>query len=238
MGVSPINQVFKPIRVYACMGIGNSMYSRLDRMVDDGSRTYGRATMRKQMKRDLPTDLIFCDEYSGDVFQLSYNGASQFLRKMQIDNCKENVEWLIEGLLNTPIDDTFLMEGAELSISCRSSYDPQGKSLAEMGIAKSMVCKAPSMPPAQYQRMQRMDGASPALTESQMYMRKIGMPVGDGRGVLFGREVLELSNALRKGTAGDGSYVGRDDTEDIGGMLGKCNVAGSHRLSISKGWQE
>ena len=221
------------------MAIRNNTYSKLDRMAGDGVQTYGRASaMRKQVQRDLPTDMIFCDEYSGDVFQLSYNGASQFLRKMQIEPCKENVEWLIEGLLNTPIDDTFPMENAELSVSCRCTYDPQGRSLAQMGIAKSMVCKEPSMPPAQYMRMAKIDGAGQRMTEGQMYMRKIGMPIGDGEGVLFGRNVLELSNALRKGTAGDGSYVGRDDTSTVGGMLGECNVSGSYRLRVGrKGWQ-
>lgn len=81
------------------------------------------------MHRDVPTDMIFCDEYSGDVFQLSYNGASQFLAKMHIDPCRENVEWLIEGLINTPIDETFQMENAELSIGCKCTYNPQGRSL-------------------------------------------------------------------------------------------------------------
>lgn len=195
--------------------------------------------MRKQVRsRELPTDIIFCDEYSGDVFQLSYSGATQFLRKMQIEPCRENVEWLIDGLLNTPIDDTFPMENAELSIACKCSYDPQGRSLAQMGIAKSMVCKEPSMPPQRYQAMARQDGAGRQLTDAQKYMRKCGMPVGDGEGILFGRDVLELTNALRKGSAGDGSYVGHNDTGDVGGMLGECNVSGSHRLKMGRGWQE
>ena len=217
----------------------NNLNSALDRM--GGTQTYGRAsTMRKQtITKDLPTDLIFCDEMSGDVFQLSYNGATQFLRKMQIDTCRENVEWLIDGLLNTPIDETFPMENAELSIGCSCSYDPQGRSLSQMGIAKSMVCKAPSMPPAQYQRMQRQDGASPMMTEAQMFMRKCGMPVGDGKGVLFGYDVLELRNALKKGLVGkDSFYVTHDDTSDVGGMMGQCNIQGSHRLRMGKGWQE
>ena len=219
----------------------SSIRSQLDRMDKGGQpQTYGRASsMRKQTRRELPTDLIFCDEYSGDVFQLSYSGASQFLRKMQINPCKENVEWLIDGLLHTPIDETFQMEDAELSIACKCAYDPQGRSLSEMGIAKSMVCKEPSMPPQRYQQMQRQDGAGTRpMTEGQMYMRKCGMPIGDGVGVLFGRDVLELTNALRKGVAGDGSYVGHNDTADVGGMLGECNVAGSHRLTKMKGWQE
>ena len=222
------------------MGIRNNSYSSLDRMCEDTPQTYGRASaVRKQtVQKSLPTDLIFCDEYTGDVFQLSYNGATQFLRKMQIDTCRENVEWLIEGLLNTSIDETFPMEGAELSIGCSCSYDPQGRSLAQMGIAKSMVCKEPSMPPARYQTMQKQDGSGHRLTEGQMYMRKCGMPVGDGVGVLFGRDVLELTNALRKGTAGDGSYVGHDDTANVGGLMGQTNMAGSHRLTKMKGWQE
>lgn len=221
------------------MPIRNNLNSTLDRM-SSGTQTYGRAsTVRKQVQRELPSDLIFCEEYTGDVFQLSYNGASQFLKKMRIEPCRENVEWLIDGLLNTPIDETFIMENAELSIGCSCSYDPQGRSLAQMGIAKSMVCKEPRMPPAQYQAMQRQDGAShQPLNESQMFMKKCGMPVGDGVGVLFGREVLELSNALRKGTAGDGSYVGHDDNADVGGLMGQCNVQGSYRLTKMKGWQE
>lgn len=218
------------------MGIRN-INSKLDSM-SSSAQTYGRASsVRKTVKRDLPTDLIFCDD-NDDVFQLSYNGASQFLRKMQIDTCRENVEWLIDGLLNTPIDDTFVMDGAELYIGCKCTYDPQGRSLAQMGIAKSMVCKEPSMPPQTYQRMQKVDGASPMLNESQTYMKKIGMPVGDGKGILFGYNVLELSNALRKGTVGDGSYVGHDDTGDVGGLMGQCNVKGSYRLTKMKGWQE
>ena len=195
--------------------------------------------MRKQASRELPTDLIFCDEYTGDVFQLSYSGASQFLRKMQINPCKENVEWLIDGLLRTPLDDTFPMEEAELSVACKCAYDPQGRSLPELGIKKSMVCKEPSMPPQRYQQMQRQDGAgSRPMTDAQQFMRKCGMPVGDGEGILFGRDVLELTNALRKGTAGGGAYVGHNDTSNVGGMLGECNVAGSHRLTKMRGWQE
>lgn len=216
-----------------------SKYSQLDRMARDEPQTYGRASaMRKQVRRDLPTDLIFCDEYSGDVFQLSYNGATQFLRKMRIEPCKENVDWLIDGLLNTPIDETFQMENAELSIACKCVYDPQGRSLSQMGIAKSMVCKEPSMPPQRYQAMQRQDGASPRLNESQQYMKKCGIPGAGEKDVLFGREVVELTNALRKGIAGDGSYVGHNDTSTVGGMLGECNVSGSHRLKMGKGWQE
>lgn len=158
---------------------------------------------------------------------------------MQVDPCRENIEWLIDGLLQTPIDESFPMENAELTIGCKCSYDPQGRSLAQMGIAKSMVCREPSMPPQRYQQMQRMDGAGTPLTKGQQYLRKVGIPVGDGQGVLFGRDVLELTNALRKGTAGDGSYVGHNDTNDVGGMLGKCNVDGSHRLkSNGMGWQE
>lgn len=222
------------------MAIRNDYSSRLDRMSESSPQTYGRASaMRKQVQREIPTDLIFCEEYSGDVFQLSYNGASQFLRKMQIDPCRENVEWLIDGLLNTPIDDTFVMENAELSIGCSCSYDPQGRSLAQMGIAKSMVCKEPSMPPARYQSMQRTDGAGRRMTESQQYMKKIGMPGAGEEGVLFGYNVMDLTNALRKGTVrSNGSYVGHDDTSDVGGMLGQCNVAGSHRLKMGRGWQE
>lgn len=209
-------------------------------MDDEGQpQTYGRASsMRKQVRRDLPTDLIFCDEYSGDVFQLSYSGASQFLRKMQIEPCRENVEWLLEGLLNTPLDDTFPMEDAELSVACKCSYNPEGRSLSELGIKKSMVCKEPSMPPQRYQQMQRIDGAGKRLTDAQQFMRKCGMPVGDGEGILFGRDVLELTNALRKGTAGGGAYVGHNDTSNVGGMLGECNVAGSHRITKMRGWQE
>ena len=221
------------------MAIRSSISSRLDRMGDGNVQTYGRASsMRKQVQRDLPTDLIFCDEYSGDVFQLSYNGATQFLRKMQIDTCKDNVEWLLDGLLNTSIDETFLLEGAELSIGCKCSYDPQGRSLAQMGIAKSMVCKEPSMPPARYASMAKTDGAGHRMNESQQYMRKVGIPGAGEEGVLFGYNVMELNNALRKGKVGDGSYVGHDDTGDVGGMLGQCNVAGSHRLTKMRGWQE
>lgn len=221
------------------MAIRNDYSSRLDRMSESSPQTYGRASaMRKQVQREIPTDLIFCEEYSGDVFQLSYNGASQFLRKMQIDPCRENVEWLIDGLLNTPIDDTFVMENAELSIGCSCSYDPQGRSLAQMGIAKSMVCKEPSMPPAQHQRMMKQDGAGHRLNDSQQYMRKVGIPGAGEEGVLFGYDVMVLNNALRKGIVGDGSYVGKNDTSDVGGMLGQCNVSGSHRLTKMKGWQE
>ena len=222
------------------MAIRDNLNSRLDRMSESSPQTYGRASsMRKQVQRELPTDLIFCDEYSGDVFQLSYNGASQFLRKMQISPVRENVEWLIDNLLNMSIDDTFPMENAELSISCRCAYDPQGRSLAQMGIAKSMVCKEPSMPPAQHQRMQKIDGAGTRLNESQMFMKKMGIPGAGEEGVMFGREVLELRNALRKGTAGNGAYMTHDDTGAVGGMLGECNVAGSHRLTArGRGWQE
>lgn len=201
--------------------------------------------MRKTaVSRELPTDLIFCEEYSGDVFQLSYNGASQFLRKMQLEPCRENVEWLIDGLLNTPIDETFPMEGAELSIGCSCTYDPQGRSLAQMGIAKSMVCKEPSMPPAQYQRMQKEDGAGNRLNDSQMYMRKHGIPGAGEKGVLFGYNVLELSNALKKGNVArvgkqtNDVYIRHDDTMDVGGLMGQTNMAGTHRLTKMKGWQE
>ena len=223
------------------MPIRNSINSRLDRMDGGTSQTYGRASaMRKTPQRDLPTDLVFCDEYTGDVFQLSYNGASQFLRKMQYDPCRENVEWLIDGLLNLPIEETLTLEDAELSVSCRCTYDPQGRSLAQMGIAKSMVCKEPSMPPQRYQSMQKIDGAghSRGLNESQLYMKKCGMPGAGEEGVLFGYNVMDLTNALRKGKVGDGSYVGHDDISDVGGMLGQCNVSGSHRLKAGKGWQE
>lgn len=229
------------------MPIRNNLNSALERM-SGSTQTYGRAsTVKKQSTaRELPTDLIFCDEYTGDVYQLSYNGASQFLKKMGYDACGQNVEWLVENLINIPVNtgsftvsDAYGTKDVELSVSCSCSYDPGDRSLARMGIAKSMVCKAPVMPPAQYQRMQKQDGANyQHMTEAQMYMRKVGIPVGDGEGVLFGRDVLELSNALRKGTAGDGSYVGHDDTGDVGGMLGQCNVAGSHRLTKMKGWQE
>ena len=221
------------------MAIRNDYSSRLDRMDGGSPQTYGRASaMKKQIQKELPTDLVFADEISRDVFQLSYNGASQFLKKMGIDSCRENVEWLIDGLLNTPIDETFLMEGAELSIGCSCTFDPQGRSLAQMGIAKSMVCKEPSMPPARYQSMQKTDGAGRRLNESQQYMRKIGLPGAGEEGVLFGYNVVELRNALKKGVVGDGSYVTHSDTTDVGGMLGQCNVSGSHRLTKMKGWQE
>lgn len=227
------------------MAIRNNLNSRLDRMADDGSQTYGRASMiRKQVQRELPTDLVFADECTNDVFQLSYNGATQFLRKMGISTAKENVEWLIDGLLNTSIDDSFPIETdngyADLVISCRCPYDPQGRSLAQMGIAKSMVFKEPVMPPQQHRMMQKMDGVGSApMTEAQRYMRKIGMPVGDGVGVLFGRDVLELRNAMKKGLAGqDGFYTSHDETGDVGGMLGQCNVSGSHRITKMRGWQE
>ncbi len=222
------------------MGIRNNSYSSLNRMCEDVPQTYGRASsMRRQaVQKSLPTDLIFCDEYTGDVFQLSYNGATQFLKKMQINPCRENVEWLIDGLLNTSIDETFPMEGAELSIGCSCSYDPQGRSLAQMGVAKSMVCKEPSMPPAQYQRMQKIDGAGQRMTEAQLFMKKCGMPVGDGKGVLFGRNVIELSNALRKGTAGDGSYVGHDDIADVGGLVGHVSEKKKRFIPQGSGWQE
>lgn len=221
------------------MPIRDSINSRLDRM-NGQPKTYGRASVvcKQVQQRELPTNLLFCDECSGDLFQLSYNGATQFLRKMQIEPCRENVEWLIDGLLNTPIDDTFPLEGAELSVSCSCTFDPQGRSLAQMGIAKSMVCKEPRMPPQQYQKMVKIDGAGTRMTEGQMYMLKCRMPGAGEEGVLFGRNVLELSNALRKGTAGDGSYVGHDDTGNVGGMLGQCNVSGSHRLRAGRGWQE
>lgn len=218
-----------------------SIGRQLDQMgEEDSPQVYGRASsMRKQARRDLPTDLIFCDEYTGDIFQLSYSGASQFLRKMQIEPCRENVDWLLSGLLNTPIDETFPMEDAELSISCRCSYDPQGRSLSEMGIAKSMICKEPSMPPQRYQQMYRQDGVSGRpMNEAQQYMKKCGVPVGDGVGVMFGMDVMELTNALRKGTAGHGEYVGHNDTSSVGGMLGECNVPGSSRLRLNTtGWQ-
>ena len=108
-----------------------------------------------------------------------------------------------------------------------------------MGIAKSMVCREPSMPPMRYQQMQKTDGAdNRPMNEARAYMKKVGIPVGDGKGVLFGYDVLELSNALRKGIVGDGSYVGHNDINDVGGMLGKCNVEGSSKLKMGMGWQE
>lgn len=226
------------------MAIRNNLDSRLDRISAGNPQTYGRASvMRKQVQRDLPTELIFADEYTNDTFQLSYNGASQFLTKMNIPNNRQNIEWLIDNLLKMSIDDTFSIENdygdcAELSVSCRCSYDPQGRSLEQMGIVKSMVCKEPSMPPIQHQRMMKQDGVGTRLNESQLYMRKVGIPGAGEEGVLFGREAIELSNALRKGLAGNGAYVGRNDTGDVGGMLGQCNVVGSHKLKLGKGWQE
>lgn len=226
------------------MAIRNNLNSRLDRISDGNPQTYGRASaMRKQVQRDLPTDLVFADDNTGDVFQLSYNGASQFLTKMGIDNCRDNVEWLLDGLLNTSIDDSFPIETdygtADLVISCKCTYDPQGRSLAQMGIAKSMVCKPPSMPPARYQSMQKTDGAGVRMTEGQMYMKRIGMPGAGEDGVLFGRNVLELRNAMKKGLAGQGGfYTLHDDTSDIGGLMSQCNMAGTHRLTKMKGWQE
>ena len=229
------------------MPIRNNLNSRLDRIADGTSQTYGRASMmRKQVQttRDLPTELVFADECTNDVFQLSYNGASQFLAKMSIPNNRQNVEWLIDNLLKMSIDDVFPVENdrgecAELVVSCKCPYDPQGRSLAQMGIAKSMVCKEPSMPPAQHQRMMKQDGVGTRLTESQMYMKKIGIPGAGEQDVLFGLEVVELSNALRKGTVrSKTSFVGHDDTSDIGGLVSQCNVAGTHRLKAGRGWQE
>lgn len=205
---------------------------------DDGYRTYGRVPTRtaKSHSRSIPTDIIFWCEETDDVFQLNSSGVSQFLRKCQYPTVSENVDWVLDNLLNTPITESFCMDGYTLSISCKCAYDPEGRTLSEMGISKSMVSRpVASIPVANHVQKDLMYPASYGNSVGKTLYG--GIPIGDGQGVLLGIEVPRLYKILKS----QPNYAQQHDMSNDGGLLADTNMVGFARPKISKmnqGWQE
>lgn len=216
-----------------------SLYRELDSIGRDEVRTYGRVpnrTAKSHASNNLPTDLIFWCEETEDVFQLNSSGVSQFLRKCQYPNVQENVDWILDNLLNTPISDSFYVDDYTLSISCKCTYDPKNRTLSELGIRKSMVSRPISSIPVTG-HVQKDSSAVPIGYGNHKGKTLHGnIPIGDGQGVLLGLEVPEVYKILKS----QPHYAQQHDMANDGGLLSETNMVGFVKPKLSKtnmGWQ-
>lgn len=217
-----------------------SLYRELDSIGRDDVRTYGKVPNRMTKSHSsvsLPTDIIFWCEETDDVFQLTSAGVSQFLRKCQYPTVQENVDWMLDALLNTPISESFLMDGYTLSISCKCAFDPKNRSLSELGIRKSMVSRPISEPPITG-RVQKDMSVVPIGYGNHVGQTIMGkIPIGDGQGVLFGLEAPKVYKILKS----QPNYAQQHDMANDGGLLADTNIVGFVKPKLSKtnmGWQE
>lgn len=214
-----------------------SLYRELESIGREEMRTYGRPPTRMAKSNpNLPTDLIFYCEETEDVYKLDSSGVSQFLRKCNYPAVPENIDWLLDNLLNTSITKSFYMDDYTLSISCKCAFDPQDRSLSELGITKSMVSRpVSSMPVTNHvQKELAVPVGYGGNTGQTLYG---GIPIGDGQGVLLGIEVPRLYKMLKSRP----DYAQQHDMSNNGGLLADTNVVGFARPKISKmnqGWQE
>lgn len=127
------------------------------------------------------------------TYSLNTNGIAKFLRDSSIPVNQQNIDWCANLILTTPISESVDINGNNVGITFELDYDPGNRSLGQLGIAKSMVVKPVNQPPSSSVMVEQGNYVPPTYGgQGSMLMGKI--PIGDGRGIDFGKPVMSVYN--------------------------------------------